>query len=84
MIFYLLKSGCNDAEYFWISGNDLGVSREWYWLANGKPMSFTYWGRDEPNNSNERCVEVRFRSNDWSWNDRSCNVELFFVCEMKF
>ncbi|XP_037044567.1 C-type lectin 37Db-like [Bradysia coprophila] len=81
-------SGCGDASpRFWTSGNDLGAFREWYWLANGKPMSFTNWGANEPNNSNdtnERCVEIRWKDQAYTWNDLPCNSNLFFICEMKF
>jgi len=80
-------SGCaEESDYFWTSGNDLGAFREWYFLANGRPMSFTNWGVGEPNNSggNERCVEMRFRNQAWSWNDRLCNTRSFFICEKKF
>ncbi|XP_037030006.1 C-type lectin 37Db-like [Bradysia coprophila] len=78
-------SGCGDeAQNLWTSGNDLGASREWYWLANGKPIEFTNWGTDEPNNINERCLELRWKDTAWSWNDRTCTTELFFICEMKF
>ncbi|KAJ6637721.1 C-type lectin 37Da [Pseudolycoriella hygida] len=74
-------SGCGGDSDFWTSGNDLGHAEEWYWLADGKPISYTKWGPDEPNNlgGNERCLQLRWKDQTWNWNDKECSFQSFFV-----
>ncbi|XP_037025061.1 perlucin-like [Bradysia coprophila] len=69
---------------FYVGGNDLGLQKNWYWLATGKPISYTNWSAGEPNNfrgENERCVVI-LKWNKYLWNDTICDSrQLYFVCE---
>lgn len=78
------KLGYGQWDYFWTSGNNLGAPFEWYWLTDGRPMNFTNWGTYEPNNNgDERCVQLRYTQSVWTWNNRACYAELYFICELK-
>lgn len=37
-------------EHFWTSGTDLADEGSFFWLANGRPITFTNWNAGEPNN----------------------------------
>ncbi|XP_064232870.1 C-type lectin domain family 4 member C-like [Aotus nancymaae] len=43
-----------------------------------------FWHSDEPNNLDERCVVINFRSSEeWGWNDVHCHVPQNSICKMK-
>ena len=66
---------------WWIGYNDLTV--EGYWDWDGPYSSYTNWGTNEPNNSNnnEDCAVLNQFGNNGEWNDAFCNSSLYFVCE---
>jgi hypothetical protein len=66
---------------WWIGYNDLTV--EGYWDWDGPYSSYTNWGTNEPNNSNnnEDCAVLNQFGNNGQWNDAFCNSSLYFVCE---
>ncbi|XP_037043429.1 lectin subunit alpha-like [Bradysia coprophila] len=72
-------------ERFWISGNDLANEGNFFWMANGRPLTYTNWFNGEPNHIGiERCVELWNRNvatNPIMWNNFFCTSELFFICE---
>ena len=37
-------------EHFWTSGTDQGEEGKFFWMANGKPVTFENWNAGEPNN----------------------------------
>lgn len=37
-------------EHFWTSGTDQGEEGKFFWLSNGKPITYTNWNAGEPNN----------------------------------
>ncbi|XP_074152778.1 mannose-binding protein-like [Sminthopsis crassicaudata] len=62
----------------------LGISDEvtegTFRYQNGQIVSYTNWGRGEPNNAgNEDCVELQISG---TWNDRSCTEKYPVVCEL--
>ena len=48
------------------------------WL-DGSPPIYTNWGRREPSNIVEECVEMR--SFDAAWNDLACSRRHRYICE---
>lgn len=68
---------------FWISATDLAESRNFFWLSTGRPLSYTNWMKNEPNNVNnsEHCVHTHFIEDDIKWNDINCNLQLYILCE---
>ena len=39
---------------------------------NGHPVTFTYWGENEPDNQDERCVVASNPEYDYAWWDIDC------------
>lgn len=75
-------------EHFWTSGTDLADEGNFFWMANGKPITFTNWNAGEPNNfryengEEENCLELWNRDGKGlKWNDSPCSFETYFVCE---
>lgn len=76
-------------EHFWVSGTDLADEGNFFWMANGRPITFTNWNAGEPNNfryengEEENCMELWNRDGKGlKWNDSPCSFETFFVCEI--
>lgn len=44
-------------EHFWTSGTDQAEEGTFFWMANGRPITFENWNVGEPNNF--RCVHSR-------------------------
>ncbi|XP_054733896.1 GATA zinc finger domain-containing protein 10 isoform X2 [Anastrepha obliqua] len=77
-------------EHFWTSGTDLADEGIFFWMANGRPITFTNWNAGEPNNfryengEEENCLELWNRDGKGlKWNDSPCSFETFFVCEVQ-
>lgn len=85
--FFLVGFG-ND--HFWTSGTDLADEGNFFWMANGRPITFTNWNAGEPNNfryengEEENCMELWNRDGKGlKWNDSPCSFETYFVCEVQ-
>ncbi|XP_043288861.1 low affinity immunoglobulin epsilon Fc receptor-like [Venturia canescens] len=77
-------------EHFWISGTDQAEEGTFFWMANGRPITFENWNVGEPNNfqyengEEEDCLELWNRDGKGlKWNDSPCSFETFFVCEVQ-
>lgn len=77
-------------EHFWISGTDLADEGNYFWMATGRPITFTNWNAGEPNNfryengEEENCLELWNRDGKGlKWNDSPCSFETYFVCEVQ-
>ncbi|KAH8339618.1 hypothetical protein KR067_006722 [Drosophila pandora] len=77
-------------EHFWISGTDLADEGTFFWMATGRPITFTNWNAGEPNNfryengEEENCLELWNRDGKGlKWNDSPCSFETYFVCEVQ-
>lgn len=77
-------------EHFWTSGTDLAEEGNFFWMANGRPITFTNWNAGEPNNfryengEEENCLELWNRDGKGlKWNDSPCSFETYFVCEVQ-
>lgn len=77
-------------EHFWTSGTDLADEGSYFWMANGRPITFTNWNAGEPNNfryengEEENCMELWNRDGKGlKWNDSPCSFETYFVCEVQ-
>ncbi|XP_049900120.1 CD209 antigen-like [Epinephelus moara] len=69
-------------KYMWIGLTDLQTEGTWKWV-DGTPVTKSYWGPKEPNGgSGENCGEMKFDSEN-SWNDGSCSLSHFWMCEKK-
>ncbi|XP_044766569.1 mannose-binding protein C-like isoform X1 [Coccinella septempunctata] len=77
-------------EHFWTSGTDLADEGKFFWMATGRPVTFTNWNAGEPNNfqyengEEENCLELWNRDGrGLKWNDSPCSFETYFVCEVQ-
>ncbi|XP_033479011.2 uncharacterized protein LOC117254724 [Epinephelus lanceolatus] len=69
-------------KYMWIGLTDLQTEGTWKWV-DGTQVTKSYWGPKEPNGgSGENCGEMKFDSEN-SWNDGSCSLSHFWMCEKK-
>lgn len=78
-----------EEEHFWTSGADQAEEGSFFWMSNGKPISYENWNSGEPNNfrydngEEEHCLELWNRDgNGLRWNDTPCSFETYFICEM--
>ena len=64
-------------------GYSLQANRDtWHWVS-GKTVSYIFWGEGQPNNYNrEQNCAVLDSQLDWRWNDLSCKVKFYFVCNI--
>lgn len=70
----------------WTSGTDAGHEGQWVWKLRRteKPMTYTKWQPDEPNNGGgrEHCLWMDWYF-AWSWNDARCDRDkACFICEL--
>ena len=62
----------------------IGLHRDqngWLWV-DGSRLNDSHWGKSEPNNIDEECVEMRpFRPHNGGWNDQECSDTINYICE---
>ncbi|KAG5867130.1 hypothetical protein JTB14_006257 [Gonioctena quinquepunctata] len=79
-----LKAFLGPGDYpFWTSGTTMPDDR-WVWLSTGKPIIFTNWSPNQPDNAggNEKCLEATYHPNKpFMWNDHGCTVKKYVICE---
>ena len=67
---------------FWIGLNDIKKEKYFEW-SDGTIFEFKNWAAGQPNNlkqeGEENCVEFRMKGK--IWNDVSCSVTRFFICQ---
>ncbi|EDW12470.2 C-type lectin 37Db [Drosophila mojavensis] len=74
----LMLSAIPSSRY-WISGNCLAENRVWTSIATGEPMPYLRWHKEEPNNLQELCIELK----ETALNDVFCDIALNYICEAK-
>jgi len=78
---YLLA---NNLKYpYWTSGNELIRNNDWRWLGSGIRLRDEFWGPGEPNHidESEHCVQLKYRNNNFEFNDKNCYGRFGFICE---
>ncbi|XP_041356441.1 perlucin-like [Gigantopelta aegis] len=79
---YLLQNAANSG--YWIGANDQQVEGNFQWMSTGshKPVNYTNWYPDQPNNGKgeHNCVELR-QQHGFRWNDWFCSDRRGFICE---
>ncbi|KXJ67998.1 hypothetical protein RP20_CCG006736 [Aedes albopictus] len=70
----------------WIGASDISREGTFVWLATGRPVNYTNWSENNPDNDEgtENCVEIanqRYTQWKWRWNDNKCDAIQNFVCE---
>lgn len=81
---FLLVDLCQQSNspcLMWIGGTR-STGSKFIWSKSGKEIISTQWSPREPNNSNdnEDCIEMKAATG--KWNDKSCDNDAFFMCEM--
>ncbi|XP_074166348.1 C-type lectin domain family 17, member A isoform X2 [Sminthopsis crassicaudata] len=65
---------------YWLGLTDREVEGKWQWL-DGSFLILSFWKQGEPNNKfNEDCG---FMLPDGQWNDASCDISTYWICEGK-
>ncbi|XP_011196509.1 C-type lectin 37Db-like [Zeugodacus cucurbitae] len=76
--------GMNIQTQLWTDGNDLGREGRYMSLTTGRPLFFTKWKPNNPDNSNnEDCVEVRIENKTLVMNDHKCDMEFYAICQYR-
>ncbi|XP_076269568.1 salivary C-type lectin 2-like [Rhynchophorus ferrugineus] len=70
---------------FWIFATNLGDKKNFYWLDSGKPLFYSKFAPNEPNNiEHENCLEIwKTSSGVFEWNDAPCDTKLRFICKYR-
>ena len=67
----------------WLGATDKAQERHFVWVPSGRPLMFTDWDTDEPNDSDgdEDCLMYSFQAR--KWNDFPCDHTSVFrwICE---
>ncbi|XP_074025540.1 C-type lectin mosGCTL-1-like [Leptinotarsa decemlineata] len=68
--------------WFWASGTVL-ADDHWVWMSTGRPILFTNWIKNQPDNfgNNEKCLEARYSYESLMWNDAVCTAARYAICE---
>ncbi|XP_075155780.1 lectin subunit alpha-like [Haematobia irritans] len=86
----LLRSIFGTSRDLWIGHHDAfntkkDKKRNWYSIANGEILEFSYWHSGEPNNHwGEHCAQIYGKA-DFRWNDGDCaSKTIGFICEENY
>ncbi|XP_039952465.1 C-type lectin 37Da-like [Bactrocera tryoni] len=83
-LFAYLKSMFSDI-HVWTSSNDLSVEGTYMSLNSGRPMLYSFFGHNEPNNAGdaEDCVQVVLHNDIFVMNDNNCAKQMQVICEKR-
>ncbi|KAG7313942.1 hypothetical protein KOW79_022438 [Hemibagrus wyckioides] len=71
----------NSTSWAWIGLSDIEVERVWKWV-DGTPLTTRFWATGEWNNySDEDCAEILGDTKMKYWNDASCSITYYWICE---
>nr|WLD17965.1 BDCA-2 [synthetic construct] len=81
---FIIQNLKRQSSYF-LGLSDPGGRRHWQWVDQTPyNENVTFWHSGEPNNLDERCAIINFRSSEeWGWNDIHCHVPQKSICKMK-
>ncbi|XP_038106288.1 perlucin [Culex quinquefasciatus] len=79
------ENGFNGEARWWIAGTELGKTGSYVWITDNKPIEYTNFLPNEPNNVGgvEHCLEVGSGGiGSTQWNDYNCDNKLRYICEL--
>lgn len=66
---------------FGTSGLDSRHNSNWVWKATGEPVSFTHWGRNEPNKDRDNPQLIIGRYEPFHWYVGVADFNSYPICE---
>ncbi|XP_038072839.1 echinoidin-like [Patiria miniata] len=68
-------------DRLWVGFNDLDWEGHYKWVGINKPLDYTNWLREQPNNygHSQDCGAIHTISG--YWNDETCTRKYAFICE---
>ncbi|CAH1101936.1 unnamed protein product [Psylliodes chrysocephalus] len=76
-----VKAANKGTTEFWTGGTRLVDGTNFVWMPYGTRVEYTNWSGGQPSDVNEKCLQLWGSSDNLTWNDRDCNLGLFFICE---
>jgi hypothetical protein len=66
--------GANIGISVWIAGHDMGHEGNFYWITNGRPITYSNWSNGQPDNwkGGQNCVRVLESGDKLVWDDNQC------------
>lgn len=72
---------------YWIFATSLVNNQTFYWLNSGRPLLYTKFNVNEPNNvlGGENCLEILNvgTTKNFKWNDVPCHNKIKFICQSR-
>ena len=67
-------------KQFWIGLRDNLKDRNFHWQTDQSALSYTDWGKNQPNNhgGSQYCVMI---DKKYTWNDRACSAKFEYLCQ---
>ena len=69
---------------FWIGLRDIAKDRTFVWQTDNATLSYTDWGRGQPNNwrpsGRQHCVVLN-HGDKWRWDDQWCEDRHQYLCQ---
>lgn len=66
---------------YWTSGAKFLDNVNWIWMAYGQNIEYTNWGKNQPDETNDKCLQVYSNGYNLLWNDLNCDALNYFICE---
>ena len=65
----------------WMGASDTKLEGNWIWSTTSETLTYTAWGKDQPNNAegDQDCLVMQ---NNALWGDFQCDTTRPYVCQM--
>ena len=81
---YIVVNGHLDSEEVWLAGTDMLQEGTWIWADSMKPVVYTHWAPDEPNNDKGQHCMGMWTSRGFLWDDYYCDLKSYPLCKKMY